>query len=442
MSAPKPRRTPLPAVMEFMPSLGWVTLMVLPVLLQYEMLHPVGRQLQVVAVLLIGIALMAGDWLACHLGRVHLVNRESLPGTTGLTLVGSAFLVPAAIHLLMMPRIPLLAALFDANIGAQSLHQLRDDSAKFLDVPVMAKYLFNWSLFVFGPIFVGVSMTTGHRIQGIAGLSFGCLYALASLAKFPVILFLCASATATAAASARLFASIGYTVVAVLVAASLFAAGWDVIECSMAVDGNHLTMPSFRVVNRDDPRLTLSCGDRMRLTTNGEESNAAAEEGVAGALHYLFYRVWLTPADVSNRWYQYFTYVTNRPLGLQFLLPWERSGDTATPSRLVGVWAYQSRFPDRYTMTVNANASFDADAFAHGGVLGIAIATMLLVAVRVGAACLATGHPIVLAAYGTMLCFLAVLPSSASVQAILGANGLVVVPALVLALFVFRDKQE
>jgi len=65
-------------------------------------------------------------------------------------------------------------------------------------------------------------------------------------------------------------------------------------------------------------------------------------------------------------------------------------------------------------------------------VLGVVLAIVLLLAARVGAACLVTSHAVGLTAYAVLLCVLAILPSFASIQAILGANGLIVVLALLL----------
>ena len=101
-------------------------------------------------------------------------------------------MVPVATHLYLMPRIPLLSLFVDNHVGDRSLTQLRDESAKFLDVPSMVKYLFNWAVFIFAPIFIAVSASIGRRLQAIVGLVIGCAYALATLAKFPIVLLVLA----------------------------------------------------------------------------------------------------------------------------------------------------------------------------------------------------------------------------------------------------------
>jgi hypothetical protein len=191
----------------------------------------------------------------------------------------------------------------------------------------------------------------------------------------------------------------------------------------MRINSSHEEIDAFQNMRADDPRRALTYGDNLRL----ESSEIALQRSkILNIATYAVYRIWLTPADVSNRWYQYYTYEKKEPLGLQGFLP-SRDMNKIMPSREVGIWAYQVRFPTRYSDAINANASFDADAFAHYGVLGVVIATALLLLARIGASFLLTSHTLGLVGYGVLLCGLAILPSSASLQAVFGAQGLFVI---------------
>ena len=189
--------------------------------------------------------------------------------------------------------------------------------------------------------------------------------------------------------------------------------------------------PVLAQMQPDDPRRALTYGYNFRLEPDAAE---APRSKVQTMLEYAVYRAWLTPSDVSNRWYQYFIYVQKEPLGLRNFFPARGGAATEAPSRAVGLWAYRARFPHKYWDTISAYASFDADAFAHGGIPGVAVAVILLVLARVGAAYLLTAHPVGLASYGVFLSALAILPSSASLQAIFGANGLFIVLLVLLGI--------
>ncbi len=437
MVSPVRSGIPPERLVEFAPSVGWLFLMVLPVVFQYQMFHVTGRSIQLIFVIAIGCAMLAADSLCYRMDRAYGAGSDDRAVHVGRILIGLCFVVPVATHLYLMPRIPLLSLFVDNHVGDRSLTQLRDESAKFLDVPSMVKYLFNWAVFIFAPIFIAVSASIGRRLQAIVGLVIGCAYALATLAKFPIVLLVLACLFALCLLPTGWQRRLVLGMVAAVLAGFLVTAVWLMSGAMDAFDGSHnQAQPAgLASMKSDDPRRAMSYGDYMRLAPM-EPEHSISQMGVKNALTYVFYRALLTPADVSNRWYQYFTYVEDERLGRQFLLLEPRTAKTQTPSRLVGVWAYESRFPDKYTETVNANASFDADAFAHGGASGVALATFLLLAVRVGTAWLLRPHPIALAAYGVMLCLMAILPASASLQAIFGANGLFLIPIIVAMLFV------
>jgi hypothetical protein len=147
----------------------------------------------------------------------------------------------------------------------------------------------------------------------------------------------------------------------------------------------------------------------------------------------LGYRFFLTPVEVSNRWYDYFD---GNPSGrrnfsniLERNLPDQASNKVAN-------WAYVSKFPESYTKTTSANTSIDADAYSFHGLFSVVIAALLLLVIRVFVSFTSRKvnefEPIL---EGLALGLLAFLPVTAPMQAILLPQGLGLV---LLILFIIR----
>ena len=430
----------MPGRMEFAPSVGWFCLMALPLACQYPAMHPLARDLQMGLVAVVTILMLAADWLAYRIGATRRPATAIVRPGGGLWFIGLCFAGPIAIHLALMPNYPLLAWLANHDLDYEVLMRMRDASAKFLEVPSLVKYSFNWALFIFAPVFITVSWVHGHRVLAAAALLLAGFYASVTLAKLPLAMLLTACVFALCVLPNRARRPLAWVLAVVALAGSLLAAaivGFGVMD-RLAADAARSAPAAVADMKADDPRRATSIGDYFRLPVDASSDH---RNSLVRGVEYALYRGWLTPSDVSNRWYQYYTYVASEPLGLAFLAPGPRSETTQTPSRLVGVWAYQARFPQRYNSSISANASFDADAFAHAGVAGVAIALLLLVAARVSAAWLLTPGAVSMGAYGVMLGLLAMLPSSASLQAIFGANGLAIVPLVLLGTRIANSRR-
>jgi hypothetical protein len=413
------------SITEFAPSAGWLCLMWLPLVFQYAEMHPTGRALQITLVTSIAIFLLLADGF-CFMNarnRECIYSHKSIRGV--LDLVGMFFLFLAMLHLYLMPKIPLLILIFDDAATQSSLMLLRHSSAKLLDIPPIVKYLFNWILVVLAPVYICAAFFAKHCFRAICGLFLAGLYAAATLAKFPLIMLMITCFFTLCSMPTRFRRILSFALAAALLICVLLTTIFLYSDSSNFIKVNppHGEAAAFGEMSADDPRRALTYGDNLRLESNEIAHQRSKSLNIAT---YAIYRIWLTPADVSNRWYQYFTYVKKEPLGLQGFLP-SRDVSIVAPSREVGIWAYQARFPTRYTDAINANASFDTDAFARYGISGVVIATVMLLLVRIGASFLVTSHTLSLAGYGVLLCGLAILPSSASLQAIFGAQGLFII---------------
>jgi len=414
------KKTLIPLV-EFSPSMGWLLLMLWPIIYQYADFHPSTRGLQLLVAALIFVFLFLAD-LVCFKRAIETTRTVCEPPLRWwLLLFGVLLFVPIAVHLYLMPRIPLLSWMTDGGELSNTLILLREAAAKLLDVPLVLKYLFSWTLVIFAPVYIVTAFWGGRWRLGVVGVFVAVVYSLSTLAKFPFLMLCVACCYGGWGLSSRFKGFFA----AVLCGVSLICVGGLVCALSSGVFDDYrknavqTELLATWGMEADDPRHALTLGDLARMETSDAYLGRSKTINI---FNYVLYRVWLTPADVSHRWYQYYTYVKKEPLGIIGFFPSKASQGSA-PSREVGIWAYQERFPHKYTTSISAYASFDADAFARGGLWGVIIATVLLLVVRVGAAWLVGAHPIGLASYGVLLCGLTMLPSSASLQAMLGAQG-------------------
>ena len=155
---------------------------------------------------------------------------------------------------------------------------------------------------------------------------------------------------------------------------------------------------------------------------------------VRASLNRLIYRAVLTPADVAHRWYLFFSESYNGKIGLLLEIDYP-SGSGVTnrvPSNVIGIWAYQSRFPDKYIDSTSAYASADADAFARFGFVGIAIVALTVLAWRVIMAVISYKLPVVQPLGVIALFYVAALMPHASLQAIFISQGVLTLSLLIM----------
>lgn len=325
----------------------------------------------------------------------------------------------------------MLSLFTDKNVDLSDQRYL---ATKGLEVPVVIKYLYNWSLVVFAPLAIVLGVRSQRAWLSIALIVFSGFYAVATSAKFPlaqllVLVIAGLISTATVQDRTRWYRTFIY--VGVLSIFSLFIASQsfrsNLVENDEIIREGRLGL--LQRFSSDDPRSTLTLGDMQRLIPESKNSLGFIEK-TEKIINYLFYRSFLTPVDVSIRWYEYYK-TQAAPEGLMSIFL-SRGGSADSPSRIVGLWAYRDRFPDHYKAYINAYASFDADAYARYGLVGVFLATLLLLAIRlIGAICFRCTL-FSRSLYGLLVGGLFLLPASASIQAMLGAQGLMVVIVLMM----------
>jgi hypothetical protein len=146
----------------------------------------------------------------------------------------------------------------------------------------------------------------------------------------------------------------------------------------------------------------------------------------------LGYRVFLTPVEVANHWYDYFDGLPSEKRELIDIFQRENSKQA---SNKVGVWAYTDRFPEHYGDSISANGSIDADAYSLGGNFSVFVIALILFFIRVFISIPVSKESLLAKILeGIGLGQLAFLPNSAPLQAMLLPQGLGLVLFLLLLL--------
>jgi len=156
--------------------------------------------------------------------------------------------------------------------------------------------------------------------------------------------------------------------------------------------------------------------------------------GINPVINTIGYRVFLTPVEVSNHWYEFFLDDQNSFRGIQSFLERDTYKKTAN---IIGIKYYKEPFPNSYGSSVSAYSSIDADAFSFGGLGVVAIASLLLLLIRIYIGLSKNNSPPITKILEALsLNLIIILPFSASIQAILLPQGLML---LLFSIFFLRN---
>ena len=144
---------------------------------------------------------------------------------------------------------------------------------------------------------------------------------------------------------------------------------------------------------------------------------------------YLSRRVFLTPVEVSNHWYDYYSTNGVEKNSLSDLI--NRSQELK-PANLIAQEYYGKFWPKNYGEFTNANGSVDAESFAYGGIPLIVIFASLMFFFRLLLSLFKNNSFLGQVLEGAGIAFLLFLPNSASLPAILIPNGFIVILLFVI----------
>jgi hypothetical protein len=415
-------------LVEFLPSISWLFFMFFPFILQINTFDKGGKYIQFFSITYFLILLLFSDFVAFRLSpfNSYCLLDSKINKSRFIDLISVLLLVPILFHLYVMPSIPILEWFMNQDFLSQKdIAILRESSTHIISFPLALNYFINWELVIFFPLAIYYLIYSSRIYLAFIFCSILIFYSLATTAKFPLVEILFSFSILVAFTNKYLNSGLKsiLKVFTFLFLASfvfvIFLKGFD-----QKFEKNYLYFNKIQTtLDPEDPRQNFTLADSYR-------SNFIYAEKPLD-FNYFFYRIWLTPVDVSYRWYQYFIYVDDKKIGFSNLLPFNRSVSESTLAKKVGFWAFKFRFPDRYLDSVSANSSFDADIFARFGFMGLLFAPFIFVFLRIFAAIILCRNILSIMSYAIFVGMLSIFPIIAPIQSIIGSHGLFV-PILIM----------
>jgi hypothetical protein len=424
---------------EALPSLAWLVLATLPYIYLSGYFRPDATAMQAWGLAAFAFALAAGD-------AVSAVRRKNFAvgttperiGTFICWFLAAVVVILPIVHVISAQDIPLVDQLTQKLTPEQSA-MVRERFSKLLDIPVGLKFAFNWMIVIGAPFLA--AMLFKRRLYLLFGVTvlWCSAYAVISSARLPFILFVVFTTFAIMngakqRTSNRLVAAV--SLILLLIVPTGIYRGETLYNWYESLDWN-MVPSTYRAEFKGDQAKTplqMSPADVERLALPPGGLQRPSSFGQPG--DYAIYRAFLSPMEVSNRWYEYFPAVEGDWRPVDDLLPINKPSGWQHASNKVGIWAYVRRFPRNYFNTIHAYASADADAYSFGGLSAVFLAALILGLSRVTFGLIGNSGEAESVLAGLGIAFLTALPFQASVQAILASQGLllVIVAILVLAL--------
>ena len=405
-------------LLQILPSLVWFALMTLPFIYQFHFLANIPRANQSIGLFLISFALAVGDYFSIKNKSDEFFSSKNFTFNKSLIVYVLFFLVVVVpiFHYWRADTIPILDQYFAGKTKAEIALE-RENFGKLLDLPYFFKVLVNWIYNLFGPILIIWLIVI--RKYWLASVLFLWIlfYAFASSADGPVIFFLW-SFVIGLVCNFYNKKNLGNWLTVGISLGLVFTILSGILVGSAAIQNSSQCLKS---VPSD-----YTPGDILRSCS---ENNLISINPVVDRLGYRYF---LTPVEVSNRWYDYFD--GSPAPSRNFNNIFERDVSNQASNK-VGKWAYVSKFPDKYAATISANTSIDADANSFAGIPSVLIIALLLSLIRIFVGFStknSSGLERVLE--GLAIGQLAFFPITAPLQAILLPQGLGLVLFLLLIL--------
>jgi hypothetical protein len=400
-----------------LPTLSWLAFMVAPFLFSFRYFDLKSTYYQLIGIILIGLALILGD-LFCVTRQSKRVDTEYQKFD-----VSTKFLIAISLFVVLVPIIHLILAgnspLFDLIFSNRSKNEISNERALYskFEISYIFSILSNLTINIFMPVLLAIQIYYKKYYLFIITLVYSVIYALNSTAKLPFISLIFA-----------LVIVLGSTILSkykrVIGLLALTCFGLTIL--SGVLFGNAMIknkeLCSVPINISDSPaNISRSCPKYLNL-------------GINPVINTIGYRVFLTPVEVSNHWYEFFLDDQNSFRGIQSFLERDTYKKTAN---IIGIKYYKEPFPNSYGSSVSAYSSIDADAFSFGGLGVVAITSLLLLLIRIYIGLSKNNSPPITKILEALsLNLIIILPFSASIQAILLPQGLML---LLFSIFFLRN---
>jgi hypothetical protein len=315
------------------------------------------------------------------------------------------------IHYFIVGDIPIYHLIFDNA----SMAELKQDRYEFNRnaTPYFFALLSNYLLMILGPILIVYLVAKKSFLQSLLVFIWLSLYSIASGARLSIV-FLVFVILLIGAQSIWL----NYRKLFSLFIASIF----------MFITLSGYLLGSLALSNVNQCPLpdgaSLTPANILRSCNQGEEISINTLSDTLG------YRVFLTPVEVSNNWYDYFSSDLRDKNKFSDLL---NRKNELKPSNIVGNYYYSKYWPDKYPEFVNANSSIDSEAYSYSGIPLVIIFSLVIVYFRYLVSLKSLANNSVTGAIeGIGITYLTISPISSSLPAILIPQGFWILLTVIL----------
>lgn len=427
----------------YAPSLGWACIMALPFLFEFSLIHPDTRMLQGGIILWVMALIFALDTFADR----HIKDMPADSTVCSLRLaymMAAGYLGITVFHLATVNSIPLISVFTDnlTNFGEDpAMRALVDEgrlqfSRNYTFMPFL-KYVFTLSTPLLGV--PAALLLWSQKRRATAALLFCWIisYCVLSTAKGPFILALIMILISVLHFSknpqrqnmGRFFVVIGCIGLMGLVGMTSGHPNKGSVLSNLKA--------KFETPHPLREGRTFMLGDyvRSQRDTTVTQSTCIKLYPCRKA-NYIVYRIFLTPVEVSARWYEYFTTFPVTDVSYSRLINDSRSGERKHPAQAVAQWAFAEPFPHEYSNIAFAYPSMDADAYGRYGLMGLLIVAFMYSVMRVGSILFHDLRAPTRGVYYTVMTgLLTMLPANASIQAMVLAHGVAPILMVMFAIF-------
>ena len=395
----------------FLPSIAWILFMCIPYLFSYKYFSNV--RIQASGILIYLCAFFVGDFIALKKSnRTRKINISTfiIPGPIIVVLATLTLSIPI-IHYFITGDVPIYHLFFD-DASPADLKQYRYEFNRN-GIPYFFALISNYLLMIFGPILIVYLITKRSFLQSLLVFIWLALYSVSSGAKLSIVFLIFVIlliATQSILFNFRKLLSLLIASVFIFITLSGYLLGSlalsNTSKCPVPV-GTHATPTN----------ILLSCEKDEEISINSLSD-------------YLGYRVFLTPVQVSNHWYNFFSSNLRTQNKFSNLLNRENE---LKPSNIIANYYYTKYWPDKFPKFTNANSSIDSEAYSYGGIPLVIIFSLVIVYFRYLVSLKSLGNSSVTGAIeGIGITYLTISPISSSLPAILIPQGFWILLIIIL----------
>jgi hypothetical protein len=386
----------------FLPSIAWILFMCIPYLFSYKYFSNV--RIQAIGILIYLCAFFVGDFIALKKSnRMQKVNTPLLiiPGPIIVMLATLTLSIPL-IHYFIVGDIPIYHLFFD-NASLADIKQNRYEFNRNA-TPYFFALISNYLLMIFGPILIVFLFAKKKFVQSVLVFIWLVFYSISSGARLSLVFLafvILLIGTQSIWLNFRKLLSVFIAIIFLFITLSGYLLG------SLALsNANQCPVPVG--ANLNPGNILRSCGQGEEISINPLSDT-------------LGYRVFLTPVEVSNNWYNFFS--SDLRTKNNFLDLLNRKNELK-PSNIIAKYYYTKYWPDKYPEFTNANSSIDSEAFSYGGIPLVIVFSLVIIYFRYLISIKSLPNNSAMGALeGIGITYLTISPISSSLPAILVPQG-------------------